>query len=391
MMLNLVIPLLLLLLLIGVVVLLLRPSLGDPAALERAIRADLQAAREEQGRVARELREELRAMGKDSTAQVAAQLKELREGNEKKLDEMRHTVDEKLQGTLETRLGESFKLVSDRLEQVHKGLGEMQGLATGVGDLKRALTNVKSRGVFGEVQLAALLEQVLTPEQYVRNYKPQSGSGEMVEFAVKFPGAFLDGEPVYLPVDAKFPQEDYQRILAAYEAGDAEGVRTAQAQLLAVVKKCAADIRDKYLHPPATTDFGVLFLPTEGLYAEVLRSAGTVEELQRTFRVHLAGPTTLQALLMSFRVGFRTLVIEKRSSEIWQMLGAVRNEFDKYGTVLDKLRKQLSAASNTVEETAKRTRAMGRKLRDVETLPDAEAQRLLAIPAESNSGEDEEE
>lgn len=363
----------------GVFLLLFRAAPDQAGAIERTVRADLQAAREEQSRTGRELRDELRSMGKDGADQVAAQLKELREGNEKKLEEMRHTVDEKLQGTLENRLGESFKQVSERLEAVQRGLGEMQGLATGVGDLKRALMNVKSRGVFGEVQLAALLEQVLTPEQYVRNYRPRPGSGETVEFAVKFPGAFLDGEPVYLPIDAKFPQEDYQRLLAAYDAGDADAVRAVQAQLLAVVKKCAADIRDKYLNPPATTDFGVLFVPTEGLYAEVLRSAGTVEELQRTYRVHLAGPTTLQALLMSFRVGFRTLVIEKRSSEIWQMLGAVRNEFDKFGGVIDRLRNQLSAAANTVEETATRTRAMGRKLRGVEALPDADAQKLLAL------------
>lgn len=343
------------------------------------LRADLQAAREEQARAARELREELRGMSREAGGVVAAELKEMREGNERKLEEMRLTVDEKLQSTLQTRIGESFKQVSESLAQVQQGLGEMKGLATGVGDLKRALTNVKSRGVFGEVQLAALLEQVLTPEQYVRNYKPKADSGEHVEFAVKFPGASVDGEPVFLPIDSKFPQEDYLRILAAYEAGDAEGMRVAQAQLVGAVKKSAADIRDKYLHPPATTDFGILFLPTEGLYAEVLRNAGMVEELQRTYRVSVAGPTTLQALLMSYRVGFRTLVIAKRSSEIWQTLGAVRTEFGKYAAVLEKLQKQLETASNTVEETAKRSRAVVRKLRDVETLPDGEAQRLLQM------------
>lgn len=332
---DLLLPILIAFLLVGVVYFLLR--------------AELRSAREEQARTARELRDELRGMN--------------REG----------------ESALQSRIGESFKQVSERLEAVQRGLGEMQGLATGVGDLKRALTNVKTRGVFGEVQLAALLEQILTPEQYVKNYKPRPNSGEVVEFAVKFPGAFLDGEPVYLPIDAKFPQEDYQRILAAYEAGDAEGVRVAQAQLVAGVKKCAADIRDKYLHPPATTDFAVLFLPTEGLYAEVLRNAGMVEELQRTYRVTIAGPTTLSALLMSFRVGFRTLVIEKRSSEIWQMLGAVRAEFGKYCAVLEKLQKQLASASNTVEETQARTRAMERKLKGVETLPDEEAKRLLGV------------
>ena len=322
------------------------------------LRAELRAAREEQARLARELREELRAMGREGA------------------------------GQLDARLGDSFRQVSERLEAVQRGLGEMQGLATGVGDLKRALTNVKTRGVFGEVQLQALLEQILTPDQYVQNYRPRAEEGEVVEFAVKFPGAYRDGEPVYLPIDAKFPQEDYQRILAASDSGDAEAVRAAQGQLVTAVKKCAGDIRDKYLHPPATTDFGVLFLPTEGLYAEVLRNAGMVEQLQREYRVTVAGPTTLAALLMSLRVGFRTLAIEERSSEIWRMLGAVRTEFGKFGGVLERLQKQLATAARTVEEASTRTRAMERKLRGVETLPDGEARELLGLGEGEGIGEE---
>lgn len=330
-------------------------------------------------------------MGKDGTDQVAVQLKELREGNEKKLEEMRQTVDEKLQATLSTRLDESFKQVSERLLEVQKGLGEMRGLATGVGDLKKALTNVKTRGVFGEYQLGALLEQMLTPDQYVKNYRPRGESGEIVEFAVKLPGAEEGGPPLFLPIDAKFPQEDYLRIIAAAELGDAEAVRAGQVQLLSVVKQCAADIAFKYLHPPATTNFGILFLPTESLYAEVLRSPGVVEELQAKHRVTVAGPTTLSALLMSFRVGFQTLVIQKRSAEIWQTLGAVRLEFGKYHGVLETLKRQLETATNTVDKTAQRTRAMERSLKKVDLASEVDARSLLALPESGSESPEEEE
>ena len=316
-------------------------------------------------------------------AALDARVKALQEGNEKKLEEMRRTVDEQLQGTLEKRLGESFKLVSERLEAVQRGLGEMQNLATGVGDLKRVLTNVKARGTWGEVQLGAILEQILTPEQYERNVATRAGSADRVEFAVRLPGRDGDGAtaPLWLPIDAKFPQEDYLRLVEASEAGDAERVQRAANQLGLAVKVAARDIHDKYLDPPRTTDFALMFLPTEGLYAEVLRQTGLAETLLRDWRVVVAGPTTLAAILSSLRLGFHTLAIEKRSSEVWRILGAVKTEFGKFGDVLDKVKGHLEKATNSLDDTGKRTRQMARKLKAVEELPAEEARQLLGEAA----------
>lgn len=303
---------------------------------------------------------------------VDKRLETLHEENGKKLEQMRVTVDEKLQGTLEQRLGESFKQVSERLEQVHQGLGEMQALASGVGDLKKVLTNVKTRGTWGEVQLGNLLEQVLSQQQYERNVKTAPGRGELVEFAIKLPGRDDGQDVVWLPIDAKFPHEDYERLMQAQDAGDVAGIELAGKQLESQVKKCARDIRDKYLAPPHTTDFGILFLPTEGLYAEVIRRPGLVENLQREFRITVAGPTTLTAILNSLQMGFRTLAIQKQSSEVWTVLGEVKTEFMKYGGVLDRVKKKLTEAQNTVEQAEVRTRSIERKLRRVEALPTAE-------------------
>lgn len=304
-------------------------------------------------------------------------LKTLRQENSDKLEQMRRTVDEKLHDTLEKRLGESFKLVSDRLEQVHKGLGEMQTLASGVGDLKRVLTNVKTRGIFGEVQLAALLEQVLTVEQYAVNVATRPGSTERVEFAIKLPGRSDSDEPVWLPIDAKFPREDYERLIDAQDRADPAAAETAATALEKRVRSEAQTIAEKYLSPPHTTDFGILFLPTEGLYAEILRRPGLLEDLQRKHRVTVTGPTNLLAFLNSLQMGFRTLTIEKRSSEAWQVLGAVKTEFDKFGDVLDKVRKKLDEATNQIEATGVRTRAITRRLRTVEALPQSDTEKLL--------------
>jgi DNA recombination protein RmuC len=314
---------------------------------------------------------------------VEEKLRMLQADNASQLESMRQTVDEKLQGTLEKRLGESFRQVSERLEQVHKGLGEMQTLATGVGDLKKVLTNVKTRGTWGEVQLGALLEQVLNAEQYVRNASTKDNA-ERVEFAIKLPGQ--DGEaPVLLPIDAKFPVEDYQRLLDAQERADADGIDMAGRQLEARVKACARDIRDKYVNPPVSTDFAVLFLPIEGLFAEVIRRPGLAEAIQRDCRVVIAGPTTLWSILNSLQMGFRTLAIQKRSSEVWTLLGAVKTEWTKYGEVLDAVQKRIHQASETIEKAKVRTRAIGRKLRSVQELPIEAASTLLSLPGE---GED---
>jgi len=308
------------------------------------------------------------------------QLKQLREGNEKRLEEMRKTVDEKLQGTLEKRLAESFKLVQERLEAVQLGLGEMKSLATGVGDLKRVLTNVKARGTWGEVQLGALLEQVLTPDQYAKNVVTREGSREHVEFAIRLPGPSQNPDNcVWLPIDAKFPQEDYLRLMDAADQADAEAVKSCTNALVRAIKNSAKDIKDKYLNPPHTTDFAILFLPTEGLYAEVLRQPGVVDSIQRDYRIVLTGPTTLLATLSSLRMGFRTLAIEQRSSEVWEVLGAVKTEFGKFEEVLTRLKKQLDTASKTIETTGVRTRAMERKLRSVEQLPTEQALSVLQL------------
>jgi DNA recombination protein RmuC len=310
---------------------------------------------------------------------VESKLQSMQIDNAKQLDQMRQTVDEKLQGTLEKRLGESFKQVSERLEQVHKGLGEMQTLATGVGDLKKVLTNVKTRGTWGEVQLGALLEQVLNPDQFATNVATKDG-GERVEFAIKLPGQSADkDETVWLPIDAKFPVEDYQRLVEAQERADVEGAEAAGKQLENRVKGCAGDICQKYLNPPRTTDFGILFLPIEGLFAEVIRRTGLTEAIQRECRVVIAGPTTLWSILSSLQMGFRTLAIQKRSSEVWNLLAAVKTEWTKYGDVLDAVQKKLHQASETIEKAKARSRAVGRKLKDVQELPAGEATGLLPL------------
>jgi DNA recombination protein RmuC len=298
---------------------------------------------------------------------------------------MRRTVDEKLHATLEQRLGESFKLVSDRLEQVHRGLGEMQTLAAGVGDLKKVLTNVKTRGTWGEVQLEALLEQLLTADQYAKNVATVPKSADRVEFAIRLPGRVEAGgaaTPVWLPIDAKFPREDYERLIDAQERADPAAVEDASRALEARIRAEARAIAEKYVSPPHTTDFALLYLPTEGLYAEVLRRPGLSDLLQRDYRVTIAGPTTLTALLNSLQMGFRTLAIERRSSEVWQVLGAVKTEFGKFGDVLAKTKAQLETVTRSIEAAETRTRVMNRKLRDVEALPGEEANGLIggALP-----------
>lgn len=315
-----------------------------------------------------------------------SQLKSLQETNEKKLDQMRQVVDDKLQNTLEKRLAESFKAVSDRLEAVQRGLGEMQSLATGVGDLKRVLTNVKARGTWGEVQLGALLEQILTPDQYDRNVRTREGSRETVEYAIRLPGAGIASSSTvcWLPIDSKFPQEDYLRLVNAADAADVEAEKKATSALIRAVQSSAKEIANKYLNPPGTTDFAIMFLPTEGLYAEILRQPGLMERLQQTSRVVLAGPTTLSAILRSLRMGFRTLAIEKRSSEVWNILAAVKTEFGKFADVLAKVKNQLDAASNTIDQTGVRTRAMKRKLREVEQLPMDASEKLLDLSKQSS-------
>jgi DNA recombination protein RmuC len=301
----------------------------------------------------------------------------LQEGNEKKLDQMRATVDEKLHATLEQRLGESFKQVAERLEQVHKGLGEMQVLARDVGALNRVLTNVKTRGVFGEVQLAGLLEQVFTPEQYATNVATVPGSNDRVEFAVRLPGQRSDGAPLWLPIDAKFPREDYERLLDAHERADAAAMELSAKAIEMRLKAEARSIRDKYVSPPHTTDFAILFVPTEGLYAEALRRPGLAEALQREYKVMLAGPTTLLALLNSLQMGFRTLALEKRSAEVWEVLGAVKTEFGKFGDALARTRKKLEEATSSIEAAQTRSNVMTRRLKAVEAVTQPRIEQLL--------------
>jgi DNA recombination protein RmuC len=299
---------------------------------------------------------------------INERLGEIQQDNAKKLEDMRKTVDEKLQSTLEERLGASFKIVSERLEQVHRGLGEMQSLASGVGDLKRVLTNVKTRGTWGEIQLEAMIEQVLTANQYAKNMATRPGSSERVEFAIRFPGRDEDC-PVWLPIDAKFPMEDYQRLIEAQDQADLTAIEQAGKALENRIRLEAKTIADKYLEPPHTTDFAVLYLPTEGLYAEVIRRPGLADSLQRDHRVTLAGPTNLLALLNSLQMGFRTLAIEKRSSEVWQVLGQVKTEFGKFGAVIEATEKKLQEASNKFSEVGRRKRAIDRSLKEVEALP----------------------
>jgi DNA recombination protein RmuC len=373
---------------------------------ERLVREEMERGREEAARGAQQLRQEVaeavRGWGDSAMAAIAqlttsneqrmTQLREtvdtrlrlLQEDNSTKLDQMRQTVDERLAATLEQRLGDSFKQVSERLEAVHRGLGEMQTLAAGVGDLKRVLTNVKTRGTWGEVQLSMILEQVLAPDQYDANVACKPGGGERVEYAVRLPGqdgggAGGGGEPVWLPIDAKFPMEDYQRMLEAQGCGDTCAMEQALKALETRVKLSARDIQSKYLDPPHTTDFGIMFLPTEGLYAEVLRRPGLAESLQRDCRVIVAGPTTLSALLNSLQMGFRTLAIERRSSEVWQLLGAVKTQFGQFGGLLEKVHKKLEQASTTIDDAARKSRTIERKLKDVEEVPVESVGELLSL------------
>ncbi len=357
--------------------------------MERFFREDMATNREETGRSLRDFNESLLNRVAESTAQniqkldkidetVDLHLKTLQEDNNRKLEQIRATVDEKLHDTLERRLGESFKLVSERLEMVHKGLGEMQTLASGVGDLKKVLTNIKTRGTFGEIQLHSLLEQILSPDQYQSNVATKRDSATRVEFAIRLPGrGETENHPVWLPIDAKFPQEAYLRLLEAQEAGNANLVEEVSKQLERIIKDMAKNIRDKYLDPPYTTDFGIMFLPTEGLYAEILRRTGLFELLQREFKVVITGPTTLAALLNSLQMGFRTLVIEKRSSEVWTLLGVVKTEFSTFGAILDRTQKKLQEASHTIEKAATRSRAIEKKLKNIQEIPLGDTQKLL--------------
>ncbi len=367
------------------------------AALRQAVADDARLGREEatqsQQRFGESLGLRLQEMTQrneqrmgEMRATLEQQLRSLQADNAQKLDQMRVTVDEKLQTTLEARLGASFQLVSDRLEQVQRGLGEMQQLATGVGDLKRVLTNVKNRGSWGEVQLDNILEQTLTQEQYARGVKVRPDSGEMVDIAVRLPGRGHEDTPVWLPIDSKFPREDYERLLDAQEQGDVDGVRVQGAQLERAIRIQAKSICDKYIAPPHTTDFAVMFLPTEGLYAEVIRRPGLVDLLQREHRVVVAGPTTVTALLNSLQMGFRTLAIEQRSSEVWSLLGAVKSEFGKFAGILEKAEKQISTVGRSLGEASRKTRTIERRLRGVESLGSEQTDLLLG----DASGDDDE-
>ena len=384
-------------------VLLRRPS-GNNDAATMALQQSLLSMHEKLERIERELRTEItessRGGRQELTQNLAVfqqsqvqqltlmqksigdtlnqQLQQLQKSNADKLDEMRRTVDEKLQTTLEKRLSESFKQVAERLEQVHNGLGQMQKLADGVGSLQRVLTNVKTRGMFGEVQLEALLEQVLTIEQYAKQVETKPRSNERVDFAIRFPGrGGADGEPVWLPIDAKFPREDYERLLDARDRADGVAAEIAAKALEARIRTEAKSIAESYLAPPHTTDFAILFLPTEGLYAEVLRRPGLMDTLQRDYRVTLAGPTTLLAMLNSLHMGFRTLALEHQASEVWKVLGAVKTEFERYGDWVEKVREQVQKAADTLDRADTRSRQMRRALKNVEALPEGEAQALL--------------
>ena len=401
-------------------------ALRKPPAvdLEKTLRDEMRLARDENANAGRALREEIAAAhhasnqtlvttldnmgerqrrGLEEVAKSYAdgqdrmrtlletRLEVLQKGNEAKLDEMRRTVDEKLQSTLEKRLGESFKLVSERLEAVQQGLGEMRNLASDVGGLKRVLTNVKDRGTWGEYQLGAILSEILTPDQYARDFSPRDNR-DHVEFAVRLPGQGEDGEhPVWLPIDSKFPKEDYERLLDAVERADAEQIKQSGKALGNAVRLAAKTIQDKYVEPPMTTDFGIMFLPSEGLYAEVLRQPGLVTEIQNTYRVTVAGPTTISALLTSLRVGFQTIAIEKRSHEVWKVLAAFKTEFGKFGDVLKNVQKKLNEASSALDKSAVRTRAMQKVLKNVEQLLAGEVDALLGAPAAAAADEEPDE
>jgi len=367
----------------------------DQERLEKVLKDEMGRNREETSASERASREEIQRQLLTLTQlneqklelvrqTLEKQLRNLQEDNGQKLDQMRLVVDEKLQATLEKRLSDSFRQVSERLEQVHQGLGEMQSLAANVGALQRTLTNVKTRGTWGEVQLESLLQQILTVEQYDKNVVTKKGSKDRVEFAIKLPGREGEGgEPVWLPIDAKFPQEDYQRLNEAYEKGDTIGLEEASKSLVQRVKSEAKTIKEKYLDPPYTTDFAILFLPTEGLYAEVLRQPGLLDQMQRENRIVLTGPTTLAAILNSLQIGFRTLTIEKRSSEVWNLLGVVKKEFGQFTDILEKTRKKLQEATNTMEDASKKTRTIEQKLKKVEGLPSGPEEETTAeLPLE---------
>jgi DNA recombination protein RmuC len=370
--------------------------------MEKSIRDEFQRNRTESSDRAKQNREEQAASMKsfeekftsgvkDLQLTIEKNLRNIREDNEKQLGEMRKTVDEKLQTTLEKRLGESFKQVSERLELVHKGLGEMQNLASGVGDLKKVLSNVKTRGVLGEYQLGNILEQILTPDQYGKNVATRKGSQAHVEYAIKLPGKSID-EEVWMPVDSKFPIESYELLLAAYESGVPENIESCQKVLIKAVEGFAKEISDKYIDPPHTTDFGIMFLPVESLYAEVLRHPGLFETLQRKYKITITGPTTLSALMNSLQMGFRTLAVQKRSSEVWNVLGAVKAEFGKFSEQLGKVQKQLNTASGSLETLrSTRTSQIERRLRNVETLDPIESKEVLELPSELEEDESADE
>ena len=353
---------------------------------ERMLREEMARGREEGATAAKTQREELTKSLEGVRSIVDLRLKQLQEDNSKQIDRMRATVDEKLQGTLEKRLGESFKLVSDRLEQVHQGLGAMQQLASDVGGLQRVLTNVKTRGGWSEWQLGVLLEEMLTPEQFAKNMRTRDDTDERVEFAIRLPGD-ENGAPVWLPVDAKFPMEHYERLTAAQESGDSTAVEAAMKVLETQLKRCAKDICEKYINPPKTTDFALLFLPSEGLYAEAIRRVGLVQSVQRDCRVTFVGPTTLAALLNSLQMGFRTLAIQKRSSEVWNLLATVKTEFGKFGEALSAVKEKIDQASRKMEDVDVRSRVITKKLRDVEELP-SNPQPMLRdlLPRENDDG-----
>jgi DNA recombination protein RmuC len=368
-------------------------SRTDPTSIVRtALRDELSTLRQETASGSAQLRTEigqkldnmsgltLGALDR-SRETLAESVKQMQEGNEKKLELMRQTVDEKLQGTLDRRLAESFKLVQQQLESVQKGLGEMQQLAIGVGDLKKVLSNVKTRGIFGEVQLRAILEEILTPDQFCANYAPSKDSLDNVEFAVALPGPGGMGSPVFLPIDSKFPREDYDRLLAASDRADIPGVVEAREAMYRQVKSYAKTVSSKYIVQPQTTPFAIVFLPTESLYAEILRQPGLIEELQRDYQIALTGPTTLGAFLISLRMGFHTMAIEQRASEVWNVLAAVKTEFVSFGRVLDKVHRQLITAQKTIEDAGTRKRAMDRKLREVQSLSASDANKVLDLNA----------
>lgn len=371
-------------------------------ALRLQINTDAQKNREELGKALDNLSESLSRRLQELTGTQQTQfealrtalegrMEQIRTNNEQKLEEMRRTVDEKLHETLEKRLGESFRIVSERLELVHKGLGEMRELANGVGDLKKVLGNVKTRGVLGEVQLEAILEQMLTPEQYVKNFKPHKRRDELVEFAIRLPGRDEDQEAVYLPLDSKFPQDMYHQLVDSLESANSDAIANARRKLYTAVRGFAKDIRDKYLNPPVTTDFGLMFLPFEGLFAEVIRDPALFEEIRRQYQVIIVGPTTLAALMNSLQMGFRTLAIEKRSSEVWKILSAVKAEFGQFGMILEKTQKKLQEASNVIDKAHQRSRVIQRKLNKVQDMPVEESVQLLELEAEPEELEDTED